>query len=83
MSNVRIFKEIQKKKMGDVSTLLCLRSAELSKAFGLRNLCFMYSKISAVMLLCTGLPGSRENTFPSYTQLMCINAVFLFFLYKY
>ena len=25
--------------MGDVYTLLCLRSAELSKAFGLRNLC--------------------------------------------
>ena len=30
--------------MGDAYTLLCLRSAELSKAFGLRNLC--YSKIS-------------------------------------
>ena len=35
--------------MGDVYTLLCLRSAELSKVFGLRNLC--YSKISVVMLL--------------------------------
>ena len=34
MSNMRIFKEIEKKKMGDVYTLLCLRSAELSKAFG-------------------------------------------------
>ena len=33
MSNVRIFEEIEKKKMGDVYTLLCLRSAELSKAF--------------------------------------------------
>ena len=32
--------------MGDAFTLLCLRSAELSKAFGLRNLC--YSKISVV-----------------------------------
>ena len=30
--------------MGNVYSLLCLRSAELSKAFGLRNLC--YSKIS-------------------------------------
>ena len=45
MSNVRIFKVIEKnlRKMGDVHTmytwtLLCLRSAELSKAFGLRNL---------------------------------------------
>ena len=35
--------------MGDVFTLLSLRSAELSKAFGLRNLC--YSKISVVMFL--------------------------------
>ena len=35
MSKVRIFKEIEKKKLGDVYTLLCLRSAELSKAFSL------------------------------------------------
>ena len=49
MGNLRIFKEIKKKKMGDVDTLLCLRSAELSKVFGLRNLC--YSKISVVLLL--------------------------------
>ena len=49
MSPVRIFKEIDKKKKGDVYTLLCLRSAELSKVFGLRNLC--YSKIPVVMLL--------------------------------
>ena len=40
MSNVDFFKEIEKKKMGDVYTLLCLQSAELSKAFGLRNLCY-------------------------------------------
>ena len=40
MSKVRILKGIEKKKMGDVYTLLCLRSAELSKAFALRNLCF-------------------------------------------
>ena len=49
MSNVTIFKEIERKKMGDVVTLLCLRSAELSKPFDLSNLC--YSKISVVMLL--------------------------------
>ena len=49
LSYVNIFKEIEKKKMGDAYTLLCLRSAELSKAFGLRNLC--YFKISVVMLL--------------------------------
>ena len=30
MSNVRIFKENEKEKKGDVETLLCLRSAELS-----------------------------------------------------
>ena len=35
--------------MGDVYTSFCLQSTELSKAFGLRNLC--YSKISVVMLL--------------------------------
>ena len=35
--------------MGDGYTLLCLRSAELSKAFGFRNLC--YVKISVLMLL--------------------------------
>ena len=37
VSYVRIFKEIEKKKMENIYTLLCLRSAELSKAFGLRN----------------------------------------------
>ena len=35
--------------MGDVYTVLCLCSAELSKAFSIRTLC--YSKISVVMLL--------------------------------
>ena len=49
MCNVRIFKEIEKKKNGDVYTLLCLQSTELSKAFDLGDLC--YSKISVVMLL--------------------------------
>ena len=42
MSNVRIFQEIEKKKMGDVYTLLCLWSAELSKAFGIRNLRMLF-----------------------------------------
>ena len=37
MSNMRIFKEIEK-KMGDAYTWLCLWSAELNKAFGLMNL---------------------------------------------
>ena len=49
MSIVRIFKEIEKKKKGDVYTVLLLCSAELNKAFFLRNLC--YSKISVVMLI--------------------------------
>ena len=43
LSNVRFFfKEIEKKKMADVFTVLCLPtgSAALSKAFGLRNLCY-------------------------------------------
>ena len=40
MSNVRIFKEVEKRKMWDVYTLVCLLSAELSKAFGLfLNIC--------------------------------------------
>ena len=34
---------------GGAYSLLCLLSAELSKAFGLRNLC--YFKISVMMLL--------------------------------
>ena len=55
MSNVRIFKEIEKKKMRDVYNLLYLRSAELSKAFGFRNLC--YSKIYVVMLLGYRIAG--------------------------
>ena len=41
--------------MGDVYTSLCLRSAELTKAFGLSNLC--YSKISVVMLLGYRIAG--------------------------
>ena len=49
MGNVRFFTEIEQKKWGCVYTLLCRRSAEISKAFVLRNLC--YSKISVLMLL--------------------------------
>ena len=41
--------------MGDIYTVLYLRSAELSKAFGLRNIC--YSKISVVMLLGYRIAG--------------------------
>ena len=59
MSNVTIFKEIDKKKMGAVYTLLCLRSAELSKACGLRNIC--YSKIFVMMLLGYRIAGISQK----------------------
>ena len=49
--------------MGDVVTLLCFRSAELSKAFGLGNLC--YSKIYVVMLLGYGIAGSISRKLDS------------------
>ena len=71
-SNVRIFEEIEKKKMGDVYSMLCLRSAELSKAFGFRNQC--YSKISVVMLLgyiSRKLESERKN------YILCPNAAYL------
>ena len=46
MSNVRIFKEIEREKKRDVYTLLCLRLAELSKAFGLiQNICSDASRV--------------------------------------
>ena len=51
-SNVSIF-EIEKKKIVDVYTLLCLWSAKLSKAFSLRNIC--YSKISYIILIKTSI----------------------------
>ena len=63
MSSMGIFEDIEKKKMRDVLTSLCLWSAELSKAFGLRNLC--YSKISVVMLRvqdCWNLAKTRVRT---------------------
>ena len=37
MSNLIIFKDIEKKKIGNVYILLCLRSVELSKAFSLKT----------------------------------------------
>ena len=61
MSNVICFKEIEK-KIGHVYILLCPRSAKLSKAFDLRNLC--YSKISVVMPLgkrIAGIARKLEN----------------------
>ena len=67
---MRIFKEIEK-KMGNVYTFADLRSVnvELSKAFGLRNIC--YSKISVVMLLGYRIAGisrklesERKNNMP-------------------
>ena len=45
--------------MGDVYTLFCLRSAELSKAFDFSNLC--YSKISVVMLLGYMIAGDSKK----------------------
>ena len=73
MSNLRFFfdKEVEKKKkVGDVYTLVCLRSAERSKAFGLRNLC--YSKISVVMFqgyriagISRKLESERNKIFPA------------------
>ena len=57
--NVRIFNEIEKKKCLDVYTLLCLRSAELSEAFGLRGL--FYSKLSVVMLLGYNIAGISQK----------------------
>ena len=60
LSNVRIFIGTEKKKNEYVYTLLCLRSADFSKALGLRNLC--HSKISVVMLLGRVLLESRENS---------------------
>ena len=48
MSKGRIFKEIEKKNGGCLYFVMSW-SAELSKAFDLKNLC--YCKISLVMLL--------------------------------
>ena len=75
MSNVRIFnKEIEKKKMGDVNTLLYRRSAELSKAFGLRNQC--YSKISVMMPLGYRIAGSSRKLESERKNALRPNAVY-------
>ena len=76
MSNVRIDKEIENNKMGDVYTLLCLWSAELSNAFGLRNLC--YTKISVAMLLGYRIAGlSRKPESERKQYALCQNAAYL------
>ena len=75
MSNVRFLKKL-KEKNEDVYTLLCLRSAELSKAFGLRNLC--YSKISVVMLLGYRVAGmSRKLELEQKKNALRTNAPYL------
>ena len=45
--------------MGEVYTLLCLQSAELSKAFGFRSL--SYYKIPVVMLLGYRIAGISQK----------------------
>ena len=62
MTNVRILKEIEKEKMEDVYTFLCLRSAELIKASGSRNLCLQN-------ICSAGLLVSRENS--SQNKIKC------------
>ena len=58
MSNVRIFKEIEEKKMVDVYTLLCIRSAELSKALHFQNFCSDASRVQD----CWNLTKTRVRT---------------------
>ena len=78
MSNVRFFKEIEEKIIGDFNTMLCFHSAELSKAFGLRNLC--YSKLSVVMLLGYRISGisqkheSERNKYALHPKAACLNS---------
>ena len=50
--------------MGDIYTLLCLRSAELSKAFALRNLCFSLNICSNASSVhdCWNLAKTRVRT---------------------
>ena len=55
--------------MGDIYTLLCLRSAELSKAFCLRNIC--YSKIAVVMLLGYRIAGILRKLESDKTNMPC------------
>ena len=59
--------------MGDIYTVLYLWSAELSKAFGLRNICC--SKISVVMLLGYRIAGiSRKLESEQNKYALCHNA---------
>ena len=76
MSNVRIFKEIEKKKMRDGYTLVCLQSAELSKAFCLRNIC--YSKISAVMLLWYMIAGISRKLESERKKMSCAQMLHIY-----
>ena len=76
MSNVIMFKGIEMEIMEDVIALLCLRSVELSKVFGLRKLC--YSKISVVMLLGYRIAGiSRKLESERKTYALRPNAAYL------
>ena len=55
--------------MGDVYTLFCLRPAELSKAFGLRNL--YYSKMSVVRLLGYRIAGISRKLKSEQKNMPC------------
>ena len=50
--------------MGDVYALLCLRSARLSKAFGLKNLCYFQNICSGASRVhdCWNLAKTRVRT---------------------
>ena len=74
MSNVRILKEIAKKKIRNVYTLLCLRSAEFSKSFG--------SKISVVINVsmvqdCLNLAKNSNQNEIKYMYALRPNAAYL------
>ena len=55
--------------MGDVYTLLCFQSAELSKSFGLRSL--FYSKMSAVLLLGYMIAGISRKLESEQKSMPC------------
>ena len=73
MSNVRIFnKEIEKKKMEDVNTLLYLRSAELSQVFGFKepmlfqNICSDASRVQDCWKLAKTRVRAKKCPAPKY-----------------
>ena len=76
MSNVRIFKEIEEKKMRNGYTLVCLQSAELSKAFCLRNIC--YSKMSVVMLLWYRIAGISRKLESERKKMSCAQMLHIY-----